>query len=87
MVFLLLLDLATEVLKEKINAIKYVREKQHSILGICLGMQCAVVEFARNILSKSNANSTEMNPNTKYPVIDIMEKTKKIFKIKEGQCV
>ena len=62
----------------KINAIKYVREKNIPFLGICLGMQCAVVEFARNILSKSDANSTEMNPNTKYPVIDIMENQKNI---------
>ena len=62
----------------KINAIKYVRENNIPFLGICLGMQCAVVEFARNILSKSDANSTEMNPNTKYPVIDIMENQKNI---------
>ena len=62
----------------KINAIKYVREKNIPFLGICLGMQCAVVEFARNILSKSDANSTEMNPNTKFPVIDIMENQKNI---------
>ena len=62
----------------KINAIKYVRENNIPFLGICLGMQCAVVEFARNILSKSDANSTEMNPNTKFPVIDIMENQKNI---------
>jgi len=62
----------------KINAIKYVREKNIPFLGICLGMQCAVVEFARNILNKSDANSTEMNPNTKFPVIDIMENQKNI---------
>ena len=62
----------------KINAIKYVRENNIPFLGICLGMQCAVVEFARNILNKSDANSTEMNPNTKFPVIDIMENQKNI---------
>jgi len=62
----------------KINAIKYVREKNIPFLGICLGIQCAVVEFARNILNKSDANSTEMNPNTKFPVIDIMENQKNI---------
>ena len=62
----------------KINAIKYVREKNIPFLGICLGMQCAVVEFARNILNKSDANSTEMNSNTKFPVIDIMENQKNI---------
>ena len=54
------------------------REKNIPFLGICLGMQCAVVEFARNILNKSDANSTEMNPNTKFPVIDIMENQKNI---------
>ena len=62
----------------KISAIKYVRENNIPFLGICLGMQCAVIEFARNILKKSDANSTEMNPDTKNPVIDIMENQKDI---------
>tara|TARA_B100001057_G_scaffold30466_1_gene27758 strand:+ start:652 stop:2256 length:1605 start_codon:yes stop_codon:yes gene_type:complete len=62
----------------KISAIKYVRENNMPFLGICLGMQCAVIEFARNILKKSDANSTEMNPDTKNPVIDIMENQKDI---------
>jgi CTP synthase len=47
-------------------------------LGICLGMQCAVVEFARNILGYEGAHSTEMDPDTPYPVIDMMEEQKKI---------
>ncbi len=57
----------------KLCAIKYVREKNIPFLGICLGMQCAVVEFARNVLGFENANSTEFNPSTPYPVIDFME--------------
>ncbi len=62
----------------KINAIKYVRENKIPFLGICLGMQCAVIEYARNILNMPGANSTEMKPNTKFPVIDIMEEQKEI---------
>ncbi len=62
----------------KINAIKYVRENDIPFLGICLGMQCAVIEYARNVLNKLEANSTEMNPETNYPVIDIMENQKDI---------
>jgi len=57
----------------KLRAIKYVREKNIPFLGICLGMQCAVIEFARNVLGFENANSTEFNPSTSYPVIDFME--------------
>jgi len=62
----------------KIISIKYVRENNIPFLGICLGMQCAVVEFARNVLDFKDAHSTEINPRTKYPVIDIMEAQKKI---------
>lgn len=62
----------------KILAIKYARENNIPFLGICLGMQCAVVEFGRNVLGLKNAHSTEMNPNTPHPVIDIMEEQKKI---------
>ncbi len=47
-------------------------------LGICLGMQCAVIEFARNILGYEDAHSTEMDAGTKYPVIDLMEEQKGI---------
>ncbi|OQX80871.1 MAG: CTP synthetase [Bacteroidetes bacterium 4484_249] len=62
----------------KITAIRYVRENKIPFLGICLGMQCAVIEFGRNILGYKSAHSTEMNPDTKYPVIDLMEEQKKI---------
>jgi CTP synthase len=57
----------------KLRAIKHVREKNIPFLGICLGMQCAVIEYARNVLGFENANSTEFNPSTPYPVIDFME--------------
>jgi len=62
----------------KIDAVKYVRENNIPFLGICLGMQMAVIEFARNILGLEDANSTEMNKNTPYPVIDLMEEQKNI---------
>ena len=57
----------------KINAIKYAREKKIPFLGICLGMQAAVIEFARNVCDLDNANSTEFDKNTKYPVIGLIE--------------
>ena len=57
----------------KLRAIKHVREKNIPFFGICLGMQCAVIEFARNVLGFEHANSTEFNPSTPYPVIDFME--------------
>ena len=62
----------------KILAVKYARENNVPFLGICLGMQCAVIEFARNILNYENADSTEMNPKTLFPVIDLMEEQKSI---------
>jgi len=62
----------------KIEAIRYARENKIPFLGICLGMQCAVVEFARNVLGYEGAHSTEMDPETPYPVIDMMEEQKKI---------
>lgn len=62
----------------KILAIQYARENKIPFLGICLGMQCAVVEFGRNVLHLKDAHSTEMNPDTPYPVIDIMEEQKKV---------
>ncbi len=62
----------------KITSVKYAREKGVPFLGICLGMQCAVIEFARNVLGMSNANSTEIAPNTPDPVIDLMEDQKGI---------
>jgi CTP synthase len=62
----------------KIIAIRYAREHKVPFLGICLGMQCAVIEFGRNVLGYKDAHSTEMNPDTAYPVIDIMEDQKNI---------
>ncbi len=60
----------------KILAARYAREHNIPYLGICLGMQCSVIEFARNVLGYENANSTEMNRKTPYPVIDLMEEQK-----------
>lgn len=62
----------------KIDAIKWARENKVPFLGICLGMQCAVIEFARNVLGLEGAHSSELNPETKYPVIDIMPEQKDI---------
>lgn len=62
----------------KIEAIRYTREKKIPFFGICLGMQCAVIEFARNVLKLKDAHSTEMNEKTKNPVIDMMPDQKKI---------
>ena len=62
----------------KILAVKYARENKIPFLGICLGMQMAIVEFARNVLGMKDADSTELNPDTSHPVIDIMEEQKKI---------
>ncbi len=62
----------------KIEAVRYVRENNIPFLGICLGMQMAVIEYARNVLGLKNANSTEMNPHTSDPVIDLMESQKNI---------
>ncbi len=62
----------------KIEAIKYAREHKVPFLGICLGMQCAVIEFGRNVLGYADANSTEMNPDTTHPVIAMMEEQKAI---------
>ena len=62
----------------KIEAIKYVRLNNIPFFGICLGMQMAVIEFARNVLNLDGANSTEMDENTSYPVIDLMNDQKNI---------
>lgn len=62
----------------KILAVKYAREKGLPFFGICLGMQMAVIEFARNVLGIKDAHSTEMDPHTANPVIDLMEAQKKI---------
>src|SRR5690554_6608592 len=62
----------------KIEAIRFVRENGIPFFGICLGMQMAVIEYSRNVLGLQDANSTEMNPKTKNPVIHIMEDQKSI---------
>lgn len=65
-------------LEGKIEAVKMARENKIPFFGICLGMQCAVIEFARNVLKLENASSTEMNLTTPHPVIDMMEDQKNI---------
>jgi len=62
----------------KIKAIKYTRENKIPFLGICLGLQCAVIEFARNVLGLEDANSSEFDPQTKNPVIDLMLEQKEV---------
>ncbi len=62
----------------KIVTARYARENNIPYLGICLGMQCAVVEFGRNVLKFADAHSTEMDPKTEHPVIDLMEEQKEI---------
>ncbi len=65
----------------KIRALSFARENKVPAFGICLGMQLMAVEFARNILGYKEANSTEFEPNTPYPVIDIMKEQKYIEKL------
>jgi len=67
----------------KIQSSKYARENNIPFLGICLGLQCAVIDFARNVCAMAGANSTEFNKKTKYPVIDFME-SQRAIKIKGG---
>ena len=62
----------------KIETVRYARENNIPFFGICLGMQMAVIEYSRNVLGLADANSTEMNPNTTNPVIDLMEDQKNI---------
>lgn len=62
----------------KLNAIKYARENNLPFLGLCLGMQCAVIEFARNVVGLKQANSTEFSEGTPYPVIDLMTEQKHV---------
>lgn len=62
----------------KIEAVRYAREKNLPFFGICLGMQMAVIEYARNVLGFKDANSTEMNGGTSHPVIDLMAEQKHI---------
>ena len=66
-------------LQGKLIAVRYARENKIPFLGVCLGMQCAVVEFAQNVL-KLKASSTEQDPKSKHPVIGLMEEQKSITK-------
>ncbi|HDP69832.1 MAG TPA: CTP synthase [Actinobacteria bacterium] len=62
----------------KISAVKYARENSVPFLGICLGMQCAVAEFGRNVVNLEDANSSEFNSTTPYPVIDLLPEQKDV---------
>jgi CTP synthase len=62
----------------KLNVIRYARENNLPFLGLCLGMQCAVIEFARNVVGLKGANSMEFDENTAYPVIDLMLEQKNV---------
>jgi len=62
----------------KIDAIKYARENNIPFLGICLGMQCAAIEFSRNVLGLKDAHTTEIDKDTPNPVIDLMEEQKSV---------
>ncbi len=62
----------------KIETVRAARENKLPFFGICFGMQAAVIEFARNVLKLDGANSSEVDPNTPYPVIDLMEEQKKV---------
>jgi CTP synthase len=65
-------------LQGKIDTVKFARENKVPFFGICLGMQVAVIEYARNVVGLKTANSTEMDPQTPFPVIDIMAEQKNI---------
>ena len=62
----------------KLNVIRYARENNLPFLGLCLGMQCAVIEYARNVVGLSGANSKEFDENAKYPIIDLMQEQKNV---------
>jgi CTP synthase len=62
----------------KVRAIRYARERKNPMLGICLGMQLACVEFARNVIGLQGANSPEFDPGTRHPVIDLLPEQKNI---------
>ncbi|MHA1226034.1 MAG: glutamine hydrolyzing CTP synthase [Candidatus Hodarchaeales archaeon] len=64
----------------KIKVIQRVREQNIPFLGICLGLQCAIIEVARNICKLNGANSTEFDPETNYPVIDLLPSQRKIYR-------
>ncbi len=68
----------TRGIEGKIEAVRYARENKIPFLGICLGMQCAVIEYARNVLGLEDAHTVEIKASTKHPVIDIMKEQKSI---------
>lgn len=74
----------------KVEIVRYARENQVPFLGICLGMQMAVIEYARNVLNLRGAHSTEVDPSTPYPVIDLMPDQANLDKMggtmRLGQC-
>ncbi|EZQ03821.1 CTP synthase [Candidatus Acidianus copahuensis] len=65
----------------KINAIKYARENNIPYLGICYGLQLAIVEFARNVLGLKDANTTEVDPNTSHPVVTLLDEQKRVIQV------
>jgi CTP synthase len=65
----------------KLEAIRYVREKGIPFFGICLGLQCAAIEFARNVLGLAEANSTEFNPDTPDPVVCLLDEQRKVTQV------
>ncbi len=68
----------TRGVEGKIRAIKYARESKTPFFGVCLGMQCAVIEFARNVCGMNRANSTEFNKTTPFPVISLLDEQKHV---------
>lgn len=68
----------TRGVEGKLEAIRYARENQIPFLGICLGMQCATIEFARNVMGWKGANSTEFSKKSAYPVISLLEEQEKV---------
>ena len=80
---LLLPGFGSRGVEGKIHSSRYARENKIPFLGICLGLQCAIIDFSRNVCGMTEANSTEFNKKTKYPVIDLME-SQKAIKIKGG---
>ena len=80
---LLLPGFGSRGVEGKIHSSRYARENKIPFLGICLGLQCAIIDFSRNVCGMTDANSTEFNKKTNYPVIDLME-SQKAIKIKGG---
>ena len=71
----------TRGIEGKVVAVRWARENKVPFLGICLGMQCAVIEFARNVLGLEGANSAEFDPDTPHPVIALLDEQKKVTKM------